>query len=59
MNDLWDVLDHLGDPIPCELCGTITPSGDLTECWVPAHLIQQWDVMVERAVYVCLRCPVV
>jgi hypothetical protein len=59
MTSRYDWIDHLGSPIPCEVCRTPTPAGDLTQCWVPGYLIEEWDVVVQRAVYVCPSCPVV
>jgi len=59
-DDLWDwMFDRLGQPIPCELCRTPTAAEDLTECRVPGLLIAEWDVVVDRVVLVCPRCPLV
>lgn len=52
-----DLLDRIGQPIPCALCRTPTPAADLTERSVPGHLIVEWDVVVDRLVWVCPRCP--
>jgi hypothetical protein len=59
-DELWDwILDRIGEPIPCELCGTPTAPADLTECRVPGMLIAEWDIVVDRIGWVCPRCPVV
>lgn len=58
MDRLTELLNYIGEPVPCSLCGTPTPTADLTECYIPAHLIEEWDIVVDRLAWVCPRCPV-
>lgn len=58
--DAWldDLLDRVGRPIPCEICGTPTPAADLTETSVPAVILPELgDIVVESVVWVCPACP--
>jgi hypothetical protein len=59
MTWLTDLLDRLGEPVPCELCRTPTPATELTECRVPGAVIPEWGIVVDRVVWVCPRCPVI
>ena len=52
------LLEHLGEPIPCAICGEPTPPGELTEATVPGLVIAEWDMTVHRVVWVCPRCPI-
>ena len=53
-----DLLSRIGRPVPCAVCGTLTPAADLTETTVPGALIEEWDIVVTRVIWVCPRCPV-
>lgn len=47
----------------CEVCGTPTPTRDLTGQWVPAAVIGQAfigrDIIVDRLVFSCPDCPTI
>jgi len=59
-DEAWGwLIDQLGKPIPCEICRTPTSPEDLMECRVPGLLITEWDMVLDRIVWVCPRCPVV
>jgi hypothetical protein len=48
--------------VPCSVCQVPTPIGELTECWVPAIVVQfapGVEIMPLTAVWVCLACPLV
>ncbi len=58
-DDLWAwLLNRVGHPIPCGLCGVPTPAEVLTECRIPSALTD-WGVVVDRLVWLCPCCPVV
>jgi hypothetical protein len=60
MNDGLDwLLGRLGQPIPCEICRVPTPAADLTECLVPGALIAEFDIIIDRVVWVCLTVQLV
>lgn len=58
MSDELDwILNCLGQPIFCSLCGTPTPAEDLVECYVPGTVIAEWSMVVFRLAWTCLECP--
>jgi hypothetical protein len=57
MTDPNWIIDRVGQPIPCELCRTLTMAVELRELVVPATVLQEWDIVVHRIVFVCGRCP--
>lgn len=57
MSDLHSILGRLGDPIPCALCGKLTPPGDLVEGSIPGAVVAEWDMVVHRVVWLCSACP--
>lgn len=54
---LDDLLDRLGELIPCSICGHPTPPAELTETYAPGALAFDGSVVVERLMWVCLACP--
>jgi hypothetical protein len=59
-DDDWlaGLLTRVGEPVPCAVCGTPTPPTDLTETAAPGALIRDWDIAVQRVIWVCPACPV-
>jgi hypothetical protein len=57
MSDFDWILDRLGDPIPCALCGKLTPPEDLAEGVIPGTVVAEWSMVVFRVVSLCPACP--
>lgn len=52
----WFLL-HARDPVPCDICRTLTAKAQLTERWVPTYVSDELRLVVDRAVWVCPTCP--
>lgn len=52
-----ELLDLIGQPVPCALCKTVTPVDQLREVSVPGAVIFDGEITVNRIVWVCPNCP--
>jgi hypothetical protein len=61
MDDLMQwLIDRIGKPIPCSLCGTPTDPQRLRERWMPGAIVQVvpgCEITPQTAVWLCPRCP--
>lgn len=57
---LSELLDRIGSPIPCALCGTELPAGELHEKSVPAGVVRfdpaDVSFVLHETVWVCSAC---
>lgn len=58
MCDLTEWLaSRAGQPIPCSICQTPTPSSQLRETLLPGAIAFDGEVVVQSVGWVCPACP--
>lgn len=51
------LLARARQPLPCPLCGTLTPPGQRAEVKIPGAYIAEWDMVAHRVTWVCQAYP--
>lgn len=64
--DPWlaDLLARVGQPVPCDICGTPTPTADLTETTMPGAIVRfanpnpelAFSFVARTVIWICPTC---